>query len=75
MICPKCGGKTRVRDNVNNEESNENYRKRVCQECGHKFYTVEFEVETDDHFKKSWSKNYRHSARLKRLKEMQNGRF
>ena len=59
MLCPKCGGKTHICDNVSDTETNENYRQRVCKECGHKFYTVEFEVEGDDRFKKSWWKNHR----------------
>ena len=63
MVCPKCGGKTHVRDNSGNKDTNENYRQRVCKECGHRFYTVEFEVEEDKLFKKSWWRNYRGSKK------------
>ena len=57
MVCPECGGKVHVIDNVSSDD--ENYRKRECKECGHIFYTLEFEVEYDTTFKKAWRKNHR----------------
>lgn len=57
MNCPKCYGKTTVRDCVNTSE--ENYRKRACASCGHIFFTIEFEAEDNENFKKVWGRNYR----------------
>ena len=67
MKCPKCGGKTRVTDNVNIISTNERYRQRTCKECGHKFYTVEFEVEDDEQFRKTWIKNHRHGVWVNKI--------
>ena len=69
MKCPKCGGKTRVRDNVNNEKTNERYRQRKCLECGHTFYTIEFEVDDDTQFRKDWIRNHRHGAYINSVKQ------
>lgn len=56
MNCPKCDGKTRVTDTVRNMPEHETYRKRLCLECGHKFYSVEFETEPTTRFEAVFSK-------------------
>lgn len=48
MVCPKCEGKVSVIDVRHDQGSNETYRQRKCTVCQHIFYTVEFEVETND---------------------------
>lgn len=50
MKCPKCDGKARVMDTVPNLKEHETYRKRLCLECGHTFYSVEFETEPTARF-------------------------
>ena len=55
MICPKCGGKVGVVCTANVRPSNEIYRRRRCNECGHYFYTAEFEVEATSSFMKEWN--------------------
>lgn len=59
MTCPKCKGKTKVIDNSHNDSDNEDYRKRKCEACGHIFYTVEYEVEYDEHVKIVYNHNHR----------------
>ena len=54
MICPNCGEKTKVVDSSKAPE--ETYRKRKCKACGHKFCTIEYEVEFDQNFKNQWAK-------------------
>lgn len=39
MVCPKCGGKTKVTDSSPTEKKV--YRRRKCVECGHVFATAE----------------------------------
>lgn len=63
MRCPKCNGKTRVIDNVYNPKTNESYRRRECKECGHNFYTTEFEVPVTGEFLDAWSMYHRKSQR------------
>ena len=63
MYCPKCKGKIGVLDSVYNNDENEILRKRKCKECGHIFYTIEFEVEQDDRLKQEWSSFYRSNLR------------
>lgn len=58
MKCPKCAGEVRVRDTTYTEE-NEIYRRRKCLDCGHVFYTMEFEVEASPEFRKEWRKFHR----------------
>lgn len=58
MNCLKCNGKVLVVDTVNTS-NNEVYRKRKCTECGHSFYTAEFEVEYDQGFADEWNANHR----------------
>ena len=59
MMCPNCGGKTRVADRVDNTWDDEIYRERVCTECHHIFYTAEIEVEKNEQFKEKWYKYHR----------------
>ena len=44
MTCPVCGGKNYVVDSRSDVDAV--YRKRICKECGHEFFTVEFETES-----------------------------
>lgn len=41
MLCPKCGGATRVSNSATDERSV--YRQRTCKKCGYIFYTTEVE--------------------------------
>lgn len=59
MKCPKCNGKCRVTDTVQDRENNETLRERKCTECGHKFYTAETEVQRDEYFFFAWYANHR----------------
>ena len=53
MLCPKCNGKSKMKDGYLNKEFNEAFRLRECESCGHEFWTVEFSVTTSDkHFKR-----------------------
>lgn len=54
MVCPKCKGKVTV-TNVVNVSWNEIYRSKKCLNCGHVFFTAEFEVEPNKRFKKEWN--------------------
>lgn len=56
MKCPDCGGDVRVIDSVFNHDQNEILRKRKCHDCGHVFYTIEFEVEYDTNMKETWNR-------------------
>lgn len=55
MKCPKCAGDVRVRDTTYTEE-NEIYRRRKCLDCGHVFYTMEFEIEDTPAFQQEWKR-------------------
>lgn len=55
MTCPVCGGKNRVLDSRSDCESV--HRKRLCEECGHIFYTAEYDVDTDSEYKRILSEN------------------
>lgn len=59
MICPKCFDDATVIDTVKNVDNNEVYRKLKCKSCGHKFYTLEYEVEYSNNFKKLWNEYHR----------------
>lgn len=49
MKCEKCGStNVYVKDNVYVPPNNTNYRKRVCKDCGHEFFTIEFILEKND---------------------------
>ena len=48
MNCPKCGSNNlKVIDTISDLDD-EIYRCRRCLDCGNKFHTVEFEVESND---------------------------
>lgn len=59
MRCPKCSGKLLVVDNVHNRAENETYREKTCVNCGHTFYTVEYEVIENKRFIYDWDSNHR----------------
>ena len=63
MICPKCAGPTRVTDGFRVEKDNEHYRERKCTSCGHKFWTVEYEVEFNDSIRLKRGLNHRSYVR------------
>lgn len=46
MNCPICDGKTHVTDS--RRDGNGVYRKRVCYECEHEFFTTEIESSPHD---------------------------
>lgn len=58
MTCPKCGGKTKVVDVVHNLEDGETYRKRICESCSDKFFTVESEIKYDE-IREEWNEYLR----------------
>ncbi len=43
MLCPVCGGKTAVIDSRGLED--EVTRRRECRECGHRFTTIEVDLD------------------------------
>lgn len=43
MTCPVCGGNTRIVDSRNKDDHKK--RRRVCQECGYKFNTIEIDMD------------------------------
>ena len=43
MTCPVCGENTRIINSRGNVESVR--RRRECRECGHRFTTIEMEVD------------------------------
>ena len=61
MKCPDCGGDVKVMDSVFNTDQNEVLRKRKCKDCGHVFYTIEFEIEYDTNTKETWNRYCRWS--------------
>lgn len=63
MKCPKCGAKTRVVETRSEDIYNETYRKHKCENCGHVFYTREFEVAFNNMFQKFWNDNNRTRVR------------
>ena len=54
MICPKCGGPTKICDTRFDANENEVFRRHICKECEHETYTIEFEVEKDNKFVDLW---------------------
>lgn len=58
MICPKCGGKTKI-GAVCIKPDSEVFRRRKCIDCGYSMYTAEFEVERSGKFKVDWRKYHR----------------
>lgn len=67
MICPKCHGRVEVKDSVN-VAWNEIYRRRQCVECGHVFYTAEFEVEQNHRFEREWFRFYKKKKKKMRAR-------
>lgn len=59
MLCKYCKQNTIVTDGVDNRDSDETYRLRVCPRCGRTFYTVEFPVEVDERFMNDWAKYHK----------------
>lgn len=43
MTCPVCGGRTKITNSRGDVESVR--RRRECRECGHRFTTMEMEVD------------------------------
>lgn len=72
MICPKCGGKTTVEDNSFNPDTNELSRRRRCKACNHEFFTMEFEVECTEQFKKDWYDNHRTTVHTIKRRQQRN---
>ena len=58
MRCPKCGYTTQVVKMTTND-MNEEYRKRSCRHCGHKFFSIEFEIEENDALKNEWPEMFK----------------
>ena len=59
MKCPKCGSNNlKVIDTISDLDD-EVYRCRRCVDCGGKFHTVEFEVETNDSVKEAFRQAHR----------------
>lgn len=67
MLCPECDSKLKVYDT--SDAGDEVYRLRECPECGHRLYTVEFEVQPDKKFRKAWCENHRFRDKKRKQKE------
>lgn len=59
LSCPKCGAMARVTDVVLNPVDNEKYKRRRCDKCGHISFTIEYEIDADEHFRKQWRTYHR----------------
>jgi transcriptional regulator NrdR family protein len=44
MICPKCGGETRITETRHENENRTELRRRICKNCGHQFRTHEVQA-------------------------------
>lgn len=64
MLCKYCKSNTIVADSVNNKDTDETYKLRVCTKCGHGFFTVEFPVEIDARLKKDWAKHHKYHKKI-----------
>lgn len=78
MMCPNCGGKTKVIDNVEVPDKSNNstsiYRKRMCLDCKIFTYSVETKVEYDEQVRKLWNRYHRRTiANQKLMKELKYG--
>lgn len=62
MLCKFCKSNTIVIDGVDNRDTDETYRQRVCTKCGRAFYTVEFPVEVDKRFKNDWAVHHKNGG-------------
>lgn len=56
MTCPKCGGRTSIKDTAYNHKDREVYRKRECCDCHYVIYTMEYEIEPNEQFIRDWNK-------------------
>lgn len=55
MNCPKCGSGMVFVNRVNtNTQDREIYKEKICLKCGHKHYTVEYEVVENKAFWDAW---------------------
>jgi transcriptional regulator NrdR family protein len=55
MNCPKCkSGRGYIKGSVLDRQ-NVTYRRRVCNMCGHEFYSVETEVSSPDDYHRAWN--------------------
>lgn len=59
MLCKYCKTNTIVIDGVDNRDSDETYRLRVCPRCGRSYYTVEFPIDVNERFKKDWADHHK----------------
>lgn len=59
MYCPKCANKAKVERTLYDDFTQEVFRQHKCPECGHVFYSIEFEVEGNKKFKELWNKLHR----------------
>ena len=57
MNCPKCNCKTSVQDSRKVEMNV--YRRRICMECGYKFFTEETEIEDNSALRYYWAESIR----------------
>lgn len=55
MNCPKCNHNQLKTNASVNVPWNEIYKQKKCLNCGHLFYTAEFEVEPNKRFKREWA--------------------
>lgn len=65
MKCPKCGSvNVRVLDS-RMRQSGEKHRRRMCEECGTRFTTVEIYKEKNDYnYKRGWEDAINHVLRI-----------
>ena len=52
MKCVKCGGPAHVVDV--RHDGDETYRKSICNVCGNETYSIEYPVEKDKQFERTW---------------------
>lgn len=55
MRCPKCNCSNVPEVKAVDVNWNEVYRKRKCPNCGHTFFTCEFEVIPNKRFRREWN--------------------
>ena len=68
MKCPKCNcDDVKVVDVIHTVE-NEIYRRRKCSGCGKSFFTVEFDIDVTESFKREWL-YYQNKRRGKYVKD------
>lgn len=74
MKCPKCEGKAQCVDTVQTRD-NETYRKKICLECDHVFYTCEYMVFPNEEFMKEWRSTHRQKTYPREKKKPSRGVF